>query len=40
MFAFVRPTENKTTNTLNRDTSDCERQAALSTAGNKADAFQ
>jgi len=28
-----------TTNTLSRDASDCERQAALSTAGNKAEAF-
>ena len=27
------------TNTLSRDASDCERQAALSTAGNKAQAF-
>ena len=33
------PTENKTTNTLSRDASDCERQAALSTAGSKAEAF-
>jgi hypothetical protein len=29
----------KDTNTLSRDASDCERQAALSTAGNKAQAF-
>jgi len=32
-------TDNKSTNTLSRDASDCERQAALSTAGNKAEAF-
>jgi len=37
------PSETRTvpapTNTLSRDASDCERQAALSTAGSKAEAF-
>jgi hypothetical protein len=33
------PNESRNTNTLGRDASDCERKAALSTAGNKAEAF-
>ncbi|HEX5602368.1 MAG TPA: hypothetical protein VFX63_07455 [Pyrinomonadaceae bacterium] len=32
-------TRTTTPNTLSRDASDCERQAALSTAGSKAEAF-
>ena len=32
-------TRTPTPNTLSRDASDCERQAALSTAGSKAEAF-
>ena len=34
-----QPTESKPANTLSRDASDCERQAALSTVGTKAEAF-
>jgi hypothetical protein len=33
------PNESQSTNSLSRDASDCERQAALSTAGSKAEAF-
>ncbi len=33
------PPESKTTHTLSQDASDCERQAALSTVGTKAEAF-
>ena len=32
-------TESKPANTLSRDAADCERQAALSTVGTKAEAF-
>ena len=31
--------DNRNSSTLSRDASDCERQAALSTAGSKAEAF-